>query len=262
MNQIIYAGKHLLTYSVTRHAHSSWEFIYCTSGEGRLIFDSAVLPYRAGDLIVIPPLLYHRNEGEQGFTNIHLNMVGPALRLKEPTLIHDSGNHFILDAFSGAFYQFSSEPGRHTALLSAYAGLIVSLVQAELNAPARSPVVEEIESCIIRSYPDENFELDSYLRSLPFNYDYLRRLFKSETGQTPHRFLSETRLQAAAERMCFASTRGVSISEVAHLCGFREPLYFSRVFRKKYGLSPSEYQRRMQGESRAVPDSESIKIQL
>ena len=36
MNEIIYAGKHLITFSVTRHAHSSWEFIYCTSGSGRL----------------------------------------------------------------------------------------------------------------------------------------------------------------------------------------------------------------------------------
>ena len=36
MNEIIYAGKHLLTYSVSRHAHGSWELIYCTRYEGFL----------------------------------------------------------------------------------------------------------------------------------------------------------------------------------------------------------------------------------
>ena len=260
MNQIIYAGKHLLTYSVSRHMHSSWEFIYCTGGEGRLSFDNGTLTYQEGDLVVIPPMIFHQNEGEKGFTNIHLNMIKPSLKIRKPTLIRDDGNHFIFDAVSAAFYRFSSNPGKQTALLSAYANLIVCLVRSNLDTPARSPIVEEIESTIIRNYPDETFELDSYLRSLPFNYDYLRRLFKQETGDTPHHLLNETRLQAAAERLGFSDLHGASISEIAHLCGFREPLYFSRVFRKKYGVSPSEYQSRILKELSNVPDEETIKI--
>lgn len=261
MNQLIYAGKHLLTYSVSRHAHSSWELIYCTGGEGRLVFDTHTLPYQQGDLVVIPPLVSHRNESETGFTNIHLNLVEPMLNLKEPTLIREDGNHFLLDAFSAAFYLFGSAPGKQSILLASYSNLIVNLILANLDAPAHSPIVEEIESCIIRSYPDESFELDRYLQSLPFNYDYLRKLFKQETGVTPHRLLSDTRLQAAAERLGFADARGASIAEIAHLCGFHEPLYFSRLFKKKYGMSPSEYQSRLQ-ETAPVSDPDSIKISL
>jgi AraC-like DNA-binding protein len=169
-------------------------------------------------------------------------------------LIRDGENHFLLDAFRGAFFQFGANPGRQTSLLSAYGYLIVNLVNDQLSAPARSPIVEEIENCIIGSYPDENFELDSYLQSLPFNYDYLRKLFQKEVGTTPHRFLSDTRLQAAAERLSFTDTESVSISEIAHFCGFREPLYFSRMFRKKYGLSPRAYQEALRGESNPSPD--------
>ena len=33
----------------------------------------------------------------------------------------------------------------------------------------------------------------------------------------------------------------VAVAEVAASAGFSDPLYFSRVFRKKYGISPSEY---------------------
>lgn len=257
MNQIIYAGKHLLTYSVSRHAHSSWELIYCTDGNGRLVFDSFSLSYQAGDLVIIPPFLSHRNESETGFTNIHLNMLRPKLALKEPTLIREDGNHFLRDAFSAAFYLFGCAPGRQSVLLASYANLIVTLIRAQLDAPSRSPVVEEIESCIIRNYPDENFELDRYLQSLPFNYDYLRKLFKRETGMTPHRLLSDTRLQAAAERLNFADASGAGIAEIAHLCGFREPLYFSRMFKRKYGVSPSDYRNRP-----ARQDAESVKIIL
>lgn len=261
MNQIIYAGKHLVTYSVVTHAHSSWELIYYTGGEGVMHFDTHSIPYRAGDLVIIPPMLSHRNESETGFTNIHLNMVEPSLSIREPTRLRDDDNHFLLDACTGAFFQFSSHPGRQSAPLMAYAFLLVTLINDQLSAPVRSPVVEEIENCILRSYPDESFELDSYLQALPFNYDYVRKLFRKETGVTPHRFLSDTRLQAAAEHLSFASsTEEMSVSHIAHLCGFREPLYFSRMFRKKFGLSPTQYQEKLRETLQGVPDGESIKI--
>ena len=186
-------------------------------------------------------------------------MRDPSLNLQRPAVIHDDGNHFILDAFTAAFYYFGSSPGKQTLVLSAYANLIVNLITDSLSAPVRNPIVDEIAKNIILSYPDENFELDQYLRTLPFNYDYLRKLFKSEAGITPHQFLMDTRLQAAAERLGFADGRQTNISEIAHLCGFREPLYFSKVFRKKYGMSPSQYQRSSQQDDN-VPDSESIKI--
>ena len=108
MNEIIYAGKHLITFSVSRHAHSSWEFIYCTSGSGRLIFDGGEIAYQVGDVVAIPPLLYHQNESVSGFTNIHLNIRDAALNLKVPTLIRDDGNHFILDAFAAACRRVST----------------------------------------------------------------------------------------------------------------------------------------------------------
>ena len=104
MNEIIYAGKHLITFSVSRHAHNSWEFIYCTGGSGRISFDDSNIVYKSGDVVLIPPLVYHQNESETGFTNIHLNVRDPALNLRRPTMIHDDGNHFILDAFTAAFY--------------------------------------------------------------------------------------------------------------------------------------------------------------
>jgi len=260
VNEIVYAGKHLITYSVTRHAHSTWEFIYCTTGGGQLSYEGGELPYQAGDLVMIPPQVYHRNESESGFTNIHINMREPTLTLKKPTVVHDDSNHFLLDAMSAIFYQFSLAPGKQTVLLAAYAFVLLSLVEACLDAPRRNPIAEEIAAYIVRNYPDESLELDQYLRAMPFNYDYLRKLFKSEIGVTPHQFLSDTRLRAAAERLERSDQGGANISEISHLCGFREPLYFSKVFRKKYGMSPTQYQEHMQTAKPETPDSASIKI--
>ena len=54
-----------------------------------------------------------------------------------------------------------------------------------------------------------------------------------------------------------------SISDISRQCGFREPLYFSRMFKKKYGVSPSRYAefKRLEKASYAR-DPESVKIHL
>lgn len=261
MNEIIYAGKHLLTFSVSRHAHSSWEFIYCTGGGGTLLFDDLSLAYAEGDIALIPPYIPHINQSLDGFTNIHVNINDPTLALKSPAIVRDDSNRFILDAFNGAFYQYSSAPGRQTALLTVYGDLVVYLLAARLTAPRFSAVTREIISSITNNYPDCGYELDVYLRSLPFSSDYLRKLFKKEVGVTPHRFLTDLRLQTAAESLGSSCANAGSISELARMCGFREPLYFSRVFKNKYGVSPSAYQKNRAGAA-TPPDGESMKIML
>ena len=199
--------------------------------------------------MLIPPLVPHCNTSVSGFTNIHINMLEPAISLQHPALIRDDGLHFLLDSFSAAYYYFSDNSAGHSLLLACYGDLIVRQILTRQEASPHSAVTESILAMIIRRYPDENFELDRYLHSLAFNYDYLRKLFKSEVGETPNRFLIRTRLQAAAQHLSFANGHGISISEVARECGFRDALYFSRMFRKEFGVSPSQYQSSMFGET-------------
>ena len=46
-----------------------------------------------------------------------------------------------------------------------------------------------------------------------------------------------------------------SITDIAHLCGFRDPLYFSRMFKKKYNVSPKEYYRLRLNERQTQQDT-------
>lgn len=262
MNQIIYVGKHVLTFSVVRHSHSSWELIYCTSGRGRMEFDNMSLSYDTGDVVVIPPLVPHINYSEEGFTNIHANLLDPSVPWREPMLFHTGSNQLVLNAFSGAFHQFSSKHGQQTSLLSLYGSLIVGHLLDLQEQPRYSRVVDEISNTIISSYPNCDFELDAYLHSLPFSYDYVRKLFKKELGVTPHKYLSDIRLQVAAQHLVYSGANGPNVTQVAHLCGFREPLYFSRMFKKQYGVSPSAYAEASQQAPESPPDSDSMKIML
>ena len=229
MNDITFVGRHTTVYTVSLHAHDSWEFVYCTAGGGTFYFSDRALPYKKGDVVIIPPDMPHSNDSQQGFNNIHINMASPILSLKEPFLVADDSNQFLLNAFNASFYHFYSERKDRTTFLSAYGNLICYYLIAYQAGNPRSSVAEDIEHHIINHYVDCNYKLDDYLDSLPFSRDYLRKLFQKEFSVTP---------QIAAETLANCTD---SVADIAIMCGFRDPLYFSRMFKKKYGVSPTQY---------------------
>lgn len=67
---------------------------------------------------------------------------------------------------------------------------------------------------------------------------YLRELFKKETGKSIQQYLTDLRLAAA--KMLLSNSR-YNISEVANLAGFREYRNFVRLFKARYGITPTEF---------------------
>jgi len=72
---------------------------------------------------------------------------------------------------------------------------------------------------------------------LQLNRRYLSRHFKKETGMTIQEYLLQVRMENAAELL----KKGVSVKEAAELCGYADPFNFSRMFKKTYGVSPSQW---------------------
>lgn len=239
VNTISYVGKHALTWAVSRHMHRGWELIYCTSGSGELTFADRTLGYGVNDVAVIPPMVPHSNMSETGFTNIHINLTDAALACPEPMIVRADSNGFLLDAFTAAFYYYSESKAGH-ALLPLYGQLIVASLMNCQPGRRRSDTVQQIEDDILKHYPDCSYDLNAYLSTLPFNTEYLKKMFKKETGMTPLQYLTEKRLENAASTLATYCGRG-NISETARLCGFSDPLYFSRLFKRKYGVSPRSY---------------------
>ena len=263
MNDITYVGKHTVVYTVSRHAHESWEFIYCTSGSGAFAFDDRTIQYREGDVVIIPPMIPHSNASESGFQNIHINMISPSLSFNSPLVISDDSNHFLLDAFNAVFFHYYSDRKEAAALLSVYGDLISCYLAAYRTGSTLTPIVAQIENNIISNYADSAYELDKYMHSLPFSYDYLRKLFQNELGVTPHRYLVDKRLKMAAELLVTDANAGAqTIADIAPLCGFRDPLYFSKMFKKKYGIAPRYYLESRLNDTAVRPDSDSVKVRL
>ena len=77
----------------------------------------------------------------------------------------------------------------------------------------------------------------------------------------PESFLST--LVRAGYRLVSIDNSGNSIADIAMMCGFRDPLYFSKMFKKKYGMAPSHYCKAKRGpEDLSELTSDSVKVML
>lgn len=66
------------------------------------------------------------------------------------------------------------------------------------------------------------------------------KAFKSEYGKSVKEHIDAVRLEKACRML---DSRGVSIKEVCYSCGYSDPRYFSRAFKKRYGYTPSFWQK-------------------
>ena len=95
----------------------------------------------------------------------------------------------------------------------------------------------------ILNHPTERFSTETLCRITNLSPSTLRRLFKEHTGKSPGAFIQDLRLMIAARRLLVTDAR---ISDIAYQVGFEDPNYFSRMFRKNFGVSPQAYRENAQ----------------
>ena len=91
-------------------------------------------------------------------------------------------------------------------------------------------------------YIEENYSkdisLDDISKELNLSTYYFSKLFKEEKGENFVEYLTERRVEKAKELMKDPSR---SIKEISSECGYSDPNYFSRIFKKNTGMTPTEY---------------------
>ena len=82
----------------------------------------------------------------------------------------------------------------------------------------------------------------SVSREVDISPYYFSKLFKQETGGNFIEYLTEVRLRNARELL---KDSGLSIKEICAESGYSDPNYFSRIFKKYEGVTPSEFRERL-----------------
>ena len=198
------------------------------------------VPVLKGQAVIIPQLKRYRAD----FDGIIISFDTALLPFDDVSVICDNEESAIAFNAGQAVRYFGGAAARKDVILSELGNLLIGYIIAFASKKEFSPVVELVRSEIAKGVSDCSFSLKDCLRKMPLNYDYIRKLFKKETGATPYEYLLRERMTLAQQLL----TSGISnkfssytVSQISEACGYSEPLYFSRVFRQYFGVSPSEY---------------------
>ena len=99
-------------------------------------------------------------------------------------------------------------------------------------------VIAEAKMYIMENYDKEELSVDIVCKKLHLSTAYFSTLFKKEVGQTCIAYITDFRLKKAVELL---NTTDDKTYMIANKVGYAEQNYFSYVFKKKYGVSPSKY---------------------
>lgn len=106
--------------------------------------------------------------------------------------------------------------------------------------PLRPTLLGRINGYLLQNLARE-IRLPQLAALAAVSVDHFVRAFREATGMTPHRYITELRLNHARDLLRSEST---PVADIARCCGFGNAAHFSVAFRERYGLTPSEYRRR------------------
>ena len=100
-----------------------------------------------------------------------------------------------------------------------------------------SPIIQKAVACIESGLTDD-LSLRTLATALNVNASYLSALFSKETGQTVTEYVNEKRMKAGAQLL--HATR-LQVQTIAQYCGVSDVNYFSKMFKKYYGMTPKQF---------------------
>ena len=122
--------------------------------------------------------------------------------------------------------------------------LLTLLMESSWHREAHTNAPKKMEISRVKSFLDEHYKEKLSLESVASHFfidkHYLARLFKEQYGVTLVTYLQQVRITHAKRMLRFTDK---SIEEIGLECGIGELNYFSRVFKKLEGVSPSEFRR-------------------
>jgi YesN/AraC family two-component response regulator len=111
------------------------------------------------------------------------------------------------------------------------------------NIPSLSSAADDAFVLNVRSYIEKNIEnidlnVEKMAQDFHFSHSQFSRKLDAMTGLAPIKYIRYVKLQKASAMLI---TSDESITAISYTCGFNDPGYFSRVFKKEFGLTPADW---------------------
>ncbi|MBO5621778.1 MAG: response regulator [Butyrivibrio sp.] len=114
-----------------------------------------------------------------------------------------------------------------------------ALILRKENSQGRyRDVVNEVIAYIDEHFSDEELSLNTVASHVNFSPNHLSAVFRQETGQTFIKYLTDLRLEKAKELLLSTSKKS---NEIGLMVGYKDPHYFSFLFKKTFGMTTTQY---------------------
>ena len=128
-----------------------------------------------------------------------------------------------------------------------YLKQLLIMIHRTLSAKPRGKshvVMEEINAAVQYFHNNYNkpISIEEFAASQHMSVSWFIRNFKEYTNSTPAQYLLSLRISNAQTLL---ETTSYNVTEIADIVGYDNPLYFSRIFKKQVGLSPSEFRKQL-----------------
>jgi AraC-like DNA-binding protein len=212
-----------------------WLLHYVASGCGIFVRDGVTYHVGEGDIFVIRPFeeTYYEADENDPWKYIWVGFTSDSLVdevFTEPIITLSGAGKIFRDMK----YCSELENGRSAFLASR----IWELIARKLDM--RSAKMSHVEKALsfMNSEYGNGITVSAVARHLNLDRTYFSALFKAETGASPVDYLSDLKLNKAAELM---SVYGKSPTTAAISSGYPDYCHFSRAFKKKFGVSPRKF---------------------
>ena len=232
-----------------------WQLIYSAAGEGHFILDGQEVTVPAGNMVLYQPkqeqhyYFLGKDHSQYWFVHFTGRLVRNILKQYEIPL-----DGYILHTGISFDYEILFRRMRDELVecRTGYEEMLVYLLRALLITVSRKMhdhvlnisgfVQEEMDKAKIyfRDHYNEKISIEQYAASRNMSTSWFGKSFTGTFGVSPKKFILDQRIRNA--QMLLETTDG-TVSEIARIVGYDNPLYFSRVFRKEKGLSPANYRK-------------------
>ena len=225
--------------------HENLELIYCIEGEGDAVINSNHIPLRAGNMLIINSGDIHYITSVSPKISYYCLIISAAfLREYGIDVENTSFCDYVPGESGGIFFEkivreLAEKKPYYQALVKgevvSYIAFLCRNYTTRKRENANSDRVKR-GLIYIREHFTEELDVEAIARHAGFSRYYFSRQFKAVTGMTVMKYVEFLRCRHARDML----EDGASVSKVALECGFADLSYFTKVFKRQYGVLPSK----------------------